>query len=97
MTAKIKPPFKANAIYYLKEEGWKLKFIEQGWESKRYIFKVLDHDDPNDDWIEYSSYTIEGIVKTKKEITQRVEETEARPTASNDEQGNVSITVEGEG
>ena len=59
--------FKVNHTYYNSENGWKLKFGERDFEGY-YIFKVLEHDDPENDWMEYSTKDGSEIVKTKKEV-----------------------------
>lgn len=52
--ARVKEPFIENKIYYNSENGWKLKYIYKNIEGY-YNFKIIKHDDPNEDWIEYST------------------------------------------
>ncbi len=59
--------FKKNLIYYNTDNGWKLRYIEEDREG-RHFFKVLEHNDPEEDWVEYSTKDGSEIVKTKKEL-----------------------------
>ena len=59
--------FKKNSIYYNTDNGYKLKYIDQCLE-RYYHFKILQHDDPDNDWMEYSTKDGSEIVKTKKEL-----------------------------
>ena len=60
--------FKKNYTYYLKPEGWKLKFIEEKYREKiSYCFKVIEHNDPIDDLIEYETKDGSEISRKKEE------------------------------
>lgn len=52
--ARVKEPFETNKTYYNSENGWKLKYTDKDIEGY-YNFKIIKHDDPVNDWIEYST------------------------------------------
>lgn len=58
--------FVKNHTYYVRETGWKVKFIDYDFEGYA-NFKVVEHDDPDEDWAEYATKDWSEIVKTKKE------------------------------
>jgi len=72
----IKDRFIYNLIYYNTDDGSKLKFIGEDREGF-YHFKVLAHNDPDEDWVEYSTKDGSEIVKTKKELDEAMKEKES--------------------
>ena len=57
--------FVKNKTYYLQGEAWKLKYTVSNLEGF-YNFKVTEHDDPEEDWIEYSTRDGSEVLTNRK-------------------------------
>jgi hypothetical protein len=54
--------FISGKTYYNSENGWKLKYIDRTLDGN-YNFKIIEHNDPEQDWSEYSTKDGSEIVE----------------------------------
>jgi hypothetical protein len=69
--------FTKNKTYYLRGENWKLKFIDQNLEGYN-NFKVTEHNDLEDNWVEYSTKDGSEILSDRKEWMLTIKKIEKR-------------------
>lgn len=58
--------FEKNKMYYLEGRAWKLNYVEEDIEGF-YHFKVVEHDDKEEDWMLYQTKDKFEILSDRKE------------------------------